>query len=125
MLKGMAVPGLLAVLAMSATASLSAQAQSTITSSELESSVTTAATPNRASVQQFLQNPRVIEQATRLGVNPADLSARAGTMDEAALKDLAARTRAANLGLAGGDQTVIISTTALIIILLILILVLK
>jgi len=125
MLKGMAVPGLLAVLAMSATASLSAQAQSTISSSELESSVTTAATPNRASVQQFLQNPRVIEQAGRLGVNPADLSARVNTMDESALRDIAARTRAANLDLAGGDQVVIISTTALIIILLILILVLK
>jgi len=110
---------------MSATTSLSAQAQSTVSSSELESSVTTAATPNRASVQQFLQNPRVMEQATRLGVNPADLSARVGTMDEGALKDIAARTRAANFDLAGGDQVVIISTTALIIILLILILVLK
>lgn len=125
MLKGLAVPGLLAVLAVSAIPTLSAQTTSTVSSSTLESSVTSAPAPNRASVQQFLQNPRVMEQASRLGVDPAQLSARVGTMDEVALSDIAARTRAANAGLAGGDQVVIISTTAIIIILLILILVLK
>ncbi len=124
-LKYIALSGLLAVASLGVTAPLAAQARSAVSSADLDASVVTAPAPNRASVQQFLQNSRVIEQAGRLGVNAADLSARAGTMDEAALSDLAQRAGAANVALAGGDSTVILSTTAIIIILLILILVLK
>ncbi|MEO8029281.1 MAG: PA2779 family protein [Gemmatimonadota bacterium] len=123
--KSLAISGLLALAALGATAPLSAQATSTVNPADLEASVTSAPTPNRTAVQQFLQNPRVAEQAGRLGVTPAELSARVNAMDEASMGDVAQRTRAANAGLAGGDGTVIISTTAIIIILLILILVLK
>jgi hypothetical protein len=74
-------------------------------------------------VQRFLQDDRVTEAASRMGVRTADLAAGVSTLDEAALSQVAERTRAADRDLAGGGETVIISTTAIIIILLVLILV--
>ena len=110
------------VLAAQATPLL-AQQRSAVNSAELRSAVTTAPTEDRATVQRFLQNDKVIETAKSMGLRTEDLSARVGQLDDATLTQVAERTRAADLDLIGGQDYVIISTTAIIIILLVLILV--
>lgn len=125
MLKHVAVFGILAILTLGASAPLVAQAQSGVSSSELESAVLAAPVNDQAAVQHFLQNDQVIETATGMGVSTAALAASIGSMDEALLGQIAERTRAAERGLAGGSSTVVLSTTAIIIILLIIILLVK
>ena len=121
MLKRVMMAGVV-VLAMQAVPAM-AQQRSAVTSAELRSAVTTAPMANRATVQRFLQNDKVIETAKSMGLRTEDLSARVGQLDDATLTQVAERTRAADLDLIGGQDYVIISTTAIIIILLVLILV--
>lgn len=125
MLKSLAISGILVLATLGASAPLAAQARSAVSSAELESAVLTSPAPNQAAVQSFLQDARVTEAASRMGVSTADLAAGASTLDESTLNQWAERTRAADRGLAGGSDTVVISTTAIIIGLLILILLLK
>ncbi len=122
MLKYVAVFGILALATLSTSAPLAAQAQSGVSSSDLESAVVSAPATNQATVQNFLQNEQVIQAAKGMGVNTAELSARVSTMDEGSLSQVAERTRAADRALAGGDQTVVIGTTALLLIIIIVIL---
>lgn len=121
MMKRMTMVGL-ALLAMHAVPA-AAQQRSAVSSTELRSAVTTASEENRATVQRFLQDDKVIEAAKSMGLRTEDLSARVGQLDDATLSQVASRTRAADLDLIGGQDYVIISTTAIIIILLVLILV--
>jgi hypothetical protein len=120
-MKFIAVSGILALVSLGASAPLAAQTRSAVSSTELESAVLKAPATNQETVQRFLQDSRVTKVATKLGIRPADLAAVVSTLDEATLKQVADRTRAADRDLAGGDQ-IIISTTVIIIILLILIL---
>ena len=126
MLKHIAVVGFLALATLGPSAPLAAQARSAVSSAELESAVLTAPAANQAAVQRFLQDDRVTEAASSMGIRTAALAARVSMLDEATLDQVAERTRAAYRDLAGGGHsTVVISTTAIIIGLLILILVLK
>lgn len=122
MLKYVAVFGVLAFAAMGTSAPLAAQAQSAVSSSELESAVVATPGTNQATVQQFLQDQRVIGVANSMGVSTADLSNRVSSMDETTLSQVAERTRAADLNLAGGDQKIVLGTTALLLIIIIIIL---
>jgi hypothetical protein len=122
MLKVVAVIGIAGLAALSTSAPLAAQAQSAVSSSELESAVLAAPASNQAAVQSFLQNEQVIGVANSMGVSTADLSSRVSTMDETTLNQVAERTRAANLDLAGGDQRIVLGTTAILLIIIIIIL---
>ena len=122
MLKSVAVLGILAVASLGLSAPLAAQARSTVSSTELESAVVAAPAANQAAVQHFLQNEQVIGVATSMGVSTTDLAGRVSTMDEASLSQVAERTRAADLNLAGGDQTIVLGTTAILLIIIIIIL---
>lgn len=114
----------LVVLALQAwPSSLNAQSRSTISSTDLQSAISSTRSEHQATLQGFLQNPRVADVAQGLGASMSDLSAKVATLDDATLTSLADQTRAADLGLAGGERYLLISTTAIIIILLILILV--
>jgi hypothetical protein len=123
MLRLLAGSALVVLALQAAPSSLAAQSRSTVSGADLQAAVTSAREAHRATVLQFLQQDRVVETATSMGVSSADLSARVATLDDATLSNLAERTQAAELGLAGGEQYILISTTAIIIILLILILV--
>jgi len=120
--KYFAVIGILALAALSISTPVTAQAQSGVSSSDLEAAVVTAPAANQAAVQQFLQDQRVIGVANSMGVSTADLANRVSALDETTLSQVAERTRAADLNLAGGDQTVVIGTTALLLIIIIIIL---
>lgn len=122
MLKFVAVLGILGLATLSTSAPLAAQAPSAVSSSELESAVLASPASNQASVQAFLQNDQVIGVANSVGVSTSDLASRVSTMDEASLSQVADRTRAADLGLAGGDQTIVLGTTAILLIIIIIIL---
>lgn len=123
MLRLLAGSALVVLAIHAAPSTLAAQSRSTVSGADLEAAVTSVRAENVSAVLKFLQNDRVMETARGLGANPADLSAKVATLDDASLSKLAERTQAAELGLAGGEQYVLISTTAIIIILLILILV--
>lgn len=120
MLKSLAVLGSLALI-LGGSAPLAAQARSVVSSAELETAVVSAPAGNQASVQHFLQNPRVAKVASGMGIRIADLAADVSALDEATLSQVAVRIHAADLDLAGGSNTVVISTTAIIIALLIVI----
>ena len=122
MLKFVTVLGILGLATLSTSAPLAAQAPSAVSSSELESAVLSSPASNQAAVQAFLQNDQVINVAKGMGVSTTDLANRVSTMDEASLSQVAERTRAADLGLAGGDQKIVIGTTALLLIIIIVIL---
>jgi len=124
-LKSLAVLGSLVLATLGASAPLAAQERSAVSSGELESAVLTAPVGNRAAVQQFLQNDRVTQVAGHMGIRMADLATAVASLDDAALSQLAERTRAAERDLAGGDEKIVIGTTAIIIALLVLILLLK
>lgn len=102
---------------------LAAQGRSAVSAADLSSAITDSRAANQASVLRFLQSDRVVETANEMGVDPRDLSSKVATLDDATLSQLADRTQAADLGLAGGREYVVISTTLIIIILLLLILV--
>lgn len=121
MLKLIAVSAIALFATMGATTPLAAQTRSAVSSTELEAAVTRAPAANQEAVQRFLQDSRVTEIATKLGIKTADLAAAVRMLDEGTLSQVADRTRAADRDLAGGDQ-IIISTTVIIIVLLILIL---
>jgi hypothetical protein len=121
-LKFVAVLGILGLATLSTSAPLAAQTPSAVSSSDLESAVLASPASNQASVQAFLQNDQVIGVANGMGVSTTDLAARISTMDEASLSQVADRTRAADLGLAGGDQTIVLGTTAILLIIIIVIL---
>jgi hypothetical protein len=112
----------LAVLVLQA-APLAAQSRSAVSSADLSSAVTESRAADRASILQFLQQGQVIATAKDMGVSTADLATRVATLEDATLSQVAERTRAADLGLAGGAEYLVISTTLIIIILLLLILV--
>jgi hypothetical protein len=121
-LKIILIPGILALATLGATAPLAAQSRSAVSSTELDSAVlSTAPSTNQATVQRFLQDSRVADVASRMGIRTADLAAGVSTMNEAMLSQLADQTRAAERDLAGGD-TVVISTSVVIIVLLVIIL---
>lgn len=120
-LKLIAGSAVVALVTMGASAPVAAQTRSAVSSTELESAVLNAPATNRETVQRFLQDSRVKDAATKLGIRTTELSAIVGALDEATLQQVADRTRAADRDLAGGDQ-VVISTTVIIIILLVLIL---
>jgi 2-hydroxychromene-2-carboxylate isomerase len=121
-LKFIVIPCVLALATLGATAPLAAQSRSVVSRTELDSAVLSMApSTNQATVQRFLQDSRVTNVASGLGIRTADLAAGVSTMNEAMLSQLAEQTRAAERGLAGGD-TVVISTTAIIIVLLVIIL---
>jgi hypothetical protein len=121
-LKSVAVLGILAFASLGLSAPLAAQARSTVSSTELESAVVAAPAANQAAVQHFLQNEQVIGVAKSMGVNTTELAGRVSAMDEASLNQVAERTRAADLNLAGGDQTIVLGTTAILLIIIIIIL---
>jgi predicted metalloprotease len=121
-LKFVAVLGILGLATLSTSAPLAAQAQSAVSSSDLESAVLAAPASNQATVQAFLQNNQVIGVANSMGVSTTDLSNRVSSMDEVSLSQVAERTRAAEAGLAGGDQTIVLGTTAILLIIIIVIL---
>lgn len=123
MLRFLAGSALVVLALQAAPSTLNAQTRSTISGSDLQSAITSARSENQATLQGFLQNERVAAAAQSLGSSVSDLSAKVSTLDDATLTRLADQTRAADLGLAGGQEYVLISTTAIIIILLILILV--
>jgi hypothetical protein len=120
--KYFAVIGILALAALSVSTPLAAQSRSGVSSSDLESAVVTAPAANQAAVQQFLQDERVVGVASSMGVSTTDLAGRVSTLDEATLSQVADRTRAADLNLAGGDQTIVLGTTAILLIIIIIIL---
>jgi hypothetical protein len=120
-LKFLVVSAIAVLATAGATTPLAAQARSAVSSAELEAAVVKAPAANQEAVQAFLRDSRVTEVAAKLGLRTAELSAAVSALDEATLKQVADRTRAADRDLAGGDQ-IIISTTVIIIILLILIL---
>lgn len=60
--------------------------------------------------------------AGRMGITPAELSARVAGLNQASLNLLAQRAQVDDRILAGGSRSIVISTTAIIIALLILIL---
>lgn len=122
MLRFLAGSAFVVLALQAAPSSLAAQSRSTISGSDLQSAITTERSENQAVLQNFLQNDRVVSAAEGLGANIADLTAKVATLDDATLTRLADQTRAADLGLAGGQEYVLISTTAIIIILLLLIL---
>lgn len=125
MLKYTAIIGILTLASLGGSAPLAAQARSAVRGSELESAVLAAPATNQAAVQQFLRDDRVIEAAAGIGVNAADLATRVSTLDDATLRQVAARTRADNRGLAGGDQRVVLGTTAILLIIIIIILLVR
>jgi hypothetical protein len=111
-----------AVLVLQATP-LAAQGRSAVSAADLRAAVTDIRGENQATVLRFLQHDRVIQTAKDMGVSTADLSARVALLDDATLNQIAERTHAADLGLAGGAEYLVISTTLIIIVLLLLILV--
>jgi hypothetical protein len=111
----------LAVLVLQATP-LAAQGRSAISGADLRAAVTDTRGANQATVLQFLQNERVVQTAQDMGFGTSELSTRVALLDDATLNQVAERTRAADLGLAGGAEYLVISTTLIIIVLLILIL---
>lgn len=114
----------LVVLALQATpGTLAAQGRSAVRGADLQSAMTDTRTENSAAVLRFLRSDRVIGTARSMGVRTEDLSAKVASLDDATLNQVAERTRASELGLAGGEEYLLISTTAIIIILLLLILV--
>ena len=122
MLKFILIPGVLALATLGAIAPLAAQSRSAVSSTELDSAVlATAPSTNQATVQRFLQDSRVADVASGMGMRTADLAAGVSTLNEAMLSQLAEQTRAADRELAGGEA-VVISTTAIVIVLLIIIL---
>jgi hypothetical protein len=121
-LKFILIPGVLALATLGAIAPLAAQSRSAVSSTELDSAVlATAPSTNQATVQRFLQDSRVADVASGMGMRTADLAAGVSTLNEAMLSQLAEQTRAADRELAGGEA-VVISTTAIVIVLLIIIL---
>lgn len=121
MLRFISAPAL--ALLVLTSAPLAAQSRSAVSSADLNAAVTDARSANQATLLQFLQNDKVIATAKDMGASAEQLSAKVATLDDATLSQLAERTRAADLGLAGGAEYVVLSTTVIIIILLILILV--
>lgn len=122
MLKFVAVLGIVGIASLGSSTRLAAQAQSAVSSSELESAVVATPGSNQAAVQSFLHSDRVAGIASSMGVSTEDLSNRVSTLDEVTLSDVAARTRAGDSGLAGGDQTIVLGTTAILLIIIIIIL---
>ncbi len=122
MYKFVAVLGIVGLASLGTTTTLTAQAQSSVSGSELESAVVAAPGSNQAAVQGFLHSERVTGIANGMGVSTEELSNRVSTMDEVTLSDVAARTRAGQSGLAGGDQTIVLGTTAILLIIIIIIL---
>ena len=122
MLKYIAVLGM---LGLGTPLALSAQARSAVSGADLESAVLRSPATNQAAVQQFLRDDRVVEAAAGIGVNAADLATRASRLDDATLRQVAARTRADDRGLAGGDQKVVLGTTAILLIIIIIILLVR
>jgi hypothetical protein len=111
-----------AVLVLQATP-LAAQGRSTVSTGDLRAAVIDIRSENQATVLRFLQQDRVIQTAKDMGVSTADLSGKVALLDDATLNQIADRTQAADLGLAGGAEYLVISTTLIIIVLLLLILV--
>lgn len=122
MLRFLAAPVLVVALQASP-GTLAAQDRSSVSGADLQSAITDTRAENSAAILQFLQSDRVIETAKSMGVRTETLSAKVASLDDATLNQVAERTHAAELGLAGGERYLLISTTAIIIILLILILV--
>ena len=112
----------MAVLAFGLTAPVYAQSRSAVTSADLDAAVVAHPAGNREALQAFLTTDQAQTAAARIGVNPADLSARVSTLDQTSVDLLAQRAGVGDPALAGGDQKVVISTTAIIIVLLVLIL---
>ena len=115
----------LAAITLGLTAPLLAQSRSVVTGADLDAAVAARPAGNRDAVRQFLATDQVQTAAARMGVNPAELSARVGTLDQASLDQLAQRTGVGDPVLAGGDEKIVISATAVIIALLIIILLVK
>lgn len=113
---------ILVAAAVSAVAPLQAQGRSAVSGAELDAAVVAQPAAGRDAVRELLTTPHAQQVAGRMGVSPAELSARVATLDEASLNRLAERARFDDRILAGGDSKIVISTTAIIIGLLILIL---
>jgi hypothetical protein len=77
---------------------------------------------DRAVVQRLLARPDVQALAAEIGLDVRRAQTAVATLDGEQLSDLAARARAAEQGLAGGQGSVRISTTLIIIALLVIIL---
>jgi hypothetical protein len=82
----------------------------------------TATAADRAVVQRLLARPDVQALAAEIGLDVRRAQSAVATLDGEQLSDLAARARAAEEGLAGGQGSVRISTTLIIIALLVIIL---
>lgn len=108
------LPRFLAVAALLVAAPALAQTRSAVTSGELDAAVVSAAA-SPSSVNQVLATDAARNAAGRLGLSATELSDRVATMDPVS------RARA-ELILAGGADSIVISTTAIIIGLLLIIL---
>jgi hypothetical protein len=115
----------LAVVTLGLTAPLLAQSRSTVSGTDLDAAVAARPVGNRDAVRQFLATDQAQAAAARMGVNPAELSAQVGTLDQASLDQLAQRTGVGDPVLAGGDEKIVVSATVVIIALLIIILLVK
>lgn len=76
----------------------------------------------RAQVQQVLDRADVQQLAARMGLNLADARTAIGTLSGQQLADVAERASAADVALAGGANTIVISATTLLLIIIIIIL---
>ena len=77
---------------------------------------------DREAIQRVLKNEQVRKIAADVGVDLERAGAAVATLDDADVAVIAARARAADDALAGGQSSVTISTTVIIIGLLVLIL---
>ena len=114
----------IAVAAIILAAPLHAQGRTVVSSAELDASVAAAPATSRETVRNILLTDQARQVASRMGVSPAELSARAATLDSATLNGIVERTGASDPALAGGATTIVIGTTALIVALLVVIILL-
>ena len=109
-------------MALGLAAPLAAQGRSAVSTAELDAVVSARPAANGDAVRTLLTSPQAQRVAARMGIKPAELSARVAGLDRASLGRLADQARVNQRDLAGGSSTIVISTTAVIIGLLILIL---
>jgi transcriptional regulator with XRE-family HTH domain len=122
MSKHLSLSMIMAVTALGLTAPLSAQARSSVSSTELDAAVAERPGAVREAVRDFLATDQAREVADRMGVSVSGLSALVASLDEASLERLAEMAGISDAALAGGADTIVISATTVVIILLLIIL---
>ena len=116
---------IVAVIVSSLLWSSTAMAQHLVDPAALRQAVATQVVvdqQNRQAVLSVLEQSKVREVASRLGLNVTRADAALATMTSAELAELATSARAVQTDLAGGNQTIVISLTTLLLIIIIVIL---